>query len=67
MAGKPKSLTLTHEERLRLINAPFPQVNIHGGRQWGGVSIAFSQNFAFGHGQTKDDDYDHSSLLDFDF
>lgn len=35
--GTPKPLT--HEERVKLINAPLPIVNVVGGRSWGGTVV----------------------------
>ncbi len=52
---------MTHDERLRLINRPFPTVQLHGGRSWGGANTERLNSFGFGHGGGSERDSDDYS------
>lgn len=52
---------MSHDERIRLINTPFPTVRLYGGRQWGGASIGDVDKYKSGethHAQLSADEFD---------
>jgi hypothetical protein len=48
---------MTHDERLRLINRPFPTVQIHGGKPWGGAVTDRLNDLKISHGGPAERDY----------
>jgi hypothetical protein len=44
---KAKVKSMSHEERMTLINRPIPTVHTYGGRVWGGVDVMKLRDIAF--------------------